>query len=143
MFRATVIVCLAFLTGCSSFNRDWRAAGKLPCAGDPVAGRWEGIWKSDANQHSDKLRCLLTQVSDGKYEARFRAKYKKVLSFSYTATFQGTKKDSEFSFSGDADLGKLAGGIYYYRGEISPTNFVSTYRSKYDHGTFHLARPTK
>ncbi len=129
------------LTGCSSFNRDWGAAGKVPRPPHSIEGRWEGTWKSDANGHADKLRCLLTRVDEGKYEARFHAKYRKVLSFSYTATFKGSHTNDVFSFSGEADLGKLAGGIYHYKGEVNPTNFFSTYRCKYDHGIFHLARP--
>ena len=49
--------------------------------------------------------------------------------------------DSAWEVNGEADLGKLAGGTYYYEGRITPTHFPSTYRSKYDHGSFELRRP--
>jgi len=46
-----------------------------------------------------------------------------------------------WQFQGDENLGWLAGGVYHYEGRVSPTNFHSTYRSKYDHGTFEMGRP--
>ena len=82
----------------------------------------------------------MTKLSEGQYEARFHAKYRKVLSFGYTATLVGSKTNGTFYFSGEADLGKLAGGVYRYKGEVSATNFFSTYRCKYDHGIFQLKR---
>ena len=141
MTRLATLLLLVLLTGCSSFQRDWRAAGKRPVPANSIEGRWEGTWKSNSGSHSDKLRCLVTRISDQEYEARFHAKYKKVLSFGYTATFRGEHEGNLFKFSVEADLGKLAGGVYRYKGEMSPTNFVSTYDSKYDRGVFHLQRP--
>jgi hypothetical protein len=140
LLGAVPLFCL--FTGCSSFSRAWKHTPNR-LANDPVAGRWEGTWKSDASSHSDKLRCLLKPIAPGTYEARFHAKYKKVLSFGYTATFRGNNTDGVFQFEGEADLGKLAGGIYRYKGTVSPTNFESTYRCKYDHGTFTLHRPAE
>ena len=46
-----------------------------------------------------------------------------------------------FHFSGEADLGYLAGGVYHYDGHADGTNFFSNYSSKYDHGTFQMTRP--
>ncbi len=34
-----------------------------------------------------------------------------------------------------------SGGVYHYDGDATPTNFFSTYKSKYDHGTFQMTRP--
>ena len=136
-----IALSLLVTTGCSSFHREWRAAGKTDPVG--IAGRWEGTWTSEASGHKDKLRCLLTPVSEGSYEARFHAKYRKVLSFGYTATFTGRQTNDVFHFSGNADLGRLAGGVYTYEGRVNPTQFFSTYKSKYDHGTFEMVRPVK
>ena len=133
-----IALMLLFTTGCSSFHRDWRKAAKTKPVG--IEGRWEGTWTSDASGHKDKLRCLLTPISEGSYEARFHAKYRKVLSFGYTATFTGRQPNDVFYFSGDADLGRLAGGVYTYEGRVSPAKFFSTYNSKYDHGTFQMTR---
>lgn len=87
------------------------------------------------------MRAVLERVSPTEYRARFHAKYRKVLGFKYETRFHGDVRDGVFVFNGEEDLGALAGGLYRYTGKISPTNFFSTYESKYDSGTFTLQRP--
>lgn len=132
---------LLLLCGCSSFNRDWRKAAHQPVAPDAIEGRWEGSWISDVNGHSGKLRCLLTREEADRYRAHFRATYWKVLRFSYAVPLEFHAHDTGWEFNGEANLGKLAGGVYYYEGRASLTNLHSTYHSKYDHGRFELHRP--
>ncbi|MDQ6632977.1 MAG: hypothetical protein M3Y82_14680 [Verrucomicrobiota bacterium] len=142
--KATVLMgMLAILTGCSTFNHEWKAAAKNPNSESDIQGRWDGTWTSQPSGHNDKLRCIITKISEEKYRAQFHAKYKKVLGFGYTALFHGVKTNEVFQFKGEANLGRLAGGIYRYEGKISPTNFFSTYDSKYDRGIFQLSRPEK
>ena len=83
----------------------------------------------------------MTPRPDGSFSARFHAKYARIFGFSYTATLAVQTNGPVFNFQGDADLGKLAGGIYRYEGSISNGRFSSTYQSKYDHGTFDMTRP--
>lgn len=135
---ATVLFC-----GCSSFNHDWRRAVVPPASENSIEGRWQGTWTSDVNGHHGSLLCLLTHEHDSLYQARFRATYGHLLHFSYTAQFEMQSHAIGWEFNGEADLGKLAGGIYYYEGRATPTNLFSTYRSKYDHGSFVLERPSK
>ena len=133
---------LIFLfTGCSTFNRDWQRAGSSATPANDIDGRWDGIWQSDANGHRGRLRCLMNKIDARKYEARFHAKYRRVLSFEYTVALDVQSANDVFKFKGEADLGRLAGGKYYYEGSASPTDFLSTYRSKYDHGFFLMKRP--
>jgi hypothetical protein len=134
------LLSLLLLCGCSSFNRDWRKAAHQSVAPDSIEGRWEGSWISDVNGHNGKLRCLLIPEEAGRYRARFRATYAKVLRFSYTVPLTFHEHDTGWEFNGEADLGKL-GGAYYCEGRASLTNLFSTYRSKYDHGRFELRRP--
>ncbi len=134
-------LALVLVAGCSSFPREWRDAAKLPVPASDISGRWEGTWQNTNNTHRDKMRAMLTRVSDREYRAHFHAKYKKILSFSYHATFRGAWTGNEFLFRGEENLGQLAGGKFKYDGHISPTNFFSTYDSKYDVGTFTLQRP--
>ncbi|MSU58222.1 MAG: hypothetical protein EXS35_08585 [Pedosphaera sp.] len=133
--------CALLLCGCSTFNRDWQRAAAQPAPPDSIAGRWEGRWVSEANGHSGDLRCLMTPATNDVYHARFRATYARVLKFGYTVPLAVQPHFDGWEFNGEANLGKLAGGIYYYEGRASLTNFTSTYRSKYDHGVFELARP--
>ncbi|MFN7140238.1 MAG: hypothetical protein ACK4UN_12960 [Limisphaerales bacterium] len=126
-------------TGCSSFHREWRRSSDSNTT--EVSGRWEGTWLSDVNGHNGKLRCIMKPLPDGSYEARFHAKYARIFSFGYTAHLTGTHENDTFRFLGEADLGRLAGGVYSYNGEANHTNFFSTYNSRYDNGTFRMTRP--
>lgn len=134
---------LPLLAGCSSFNREWREAAKQPAPAHDITGCWEGTWQNTNNTHQDRMRAILTRVSDTEYRAYFHAKYKKIFSFSYHTAFRGSWSGEEFRCHGEEDLGALAGGVYNYEGCGSPTNFYSTYSSKYDVGTFTLHRPPK
>lgn len=106
-----------------------------------MEGRWEGRWVSEVNGHHGKLRCLLWRGNQEWFEARFRATYGGIFRFSYAVPLTLQAHDAGWELSGEANLGKLAGGNYYYEGRIAPTNFIATYRSKYDHGRFELHRP--
>lgn len=106
-----------------------------------MEGRWEGKWLSEVNGHAGKLRGLLSRESNEHYVARFRATYGKILHFSYAVPLTVQPHNGGWEFNGEENLGKLAGGVYYYEGRASPTNFFSTYRSRYDHGTFEMHRP--
>lgn len=96
---------------------------------------------SEVNGHNGELRCLISSKTNNEYAARFRATYMGFLNFSYTVPLQVEAHDGGWEFTGEEDLGKMAGGIYHYVGTATPTNFSSTYESKYDHGTFEMSRP--
>ena len=132
---------LLLACGCSTFNRDWKRTAQQPTQSDSIEGRWEGKWLSEVNHHTGGLRCLLTRTGDESCTARFRATYGSLFHFSYTVTLEIQPHYGGWEFDGQEDLGKLAGGVYCYEGRASPTNFFSTYRSKYDHGVFEMHRP--
>lgn len=134
---------LVLTAGCNSFGHAWNTATGHPTDGQSLAGRWEGSWSSDADGHSGRLRCFVTPEANGTYKARFHAIYKKVIGFGYTVPLSVVETNGGFQFSGDANLGWWAGGIYHYEGLVQTTNFSSTYRCRYDHGTFHMTRPAQ
>jgi len=140
----SVLAALTLLAGgCSSFNRDWQAAAARPIAPDDIQGRWQGTWQSRHNGHTGPLRCILTKAGDGRYEAKFHARYKLgiTLSAGYTTELAVTRTNGAHAFTGAENLGWYAGGVYEYAGTVSSTNFFSTYRCKWDHGTFQMTRP--
>ena len=139
--RGVALAALLVLSGCSTFNRDWKAAAVKPMLANSVEGRWEGKWHSDHNGHTGGLRALVTKLDSGQYEARFHATYAVVLSFSSTVNLDVRPAGGLQQFSGSADLGKAAGGLYHYEGKASATNFFSTYKCPSDHGTFQMVRP--
>jgi len=138
-----VAVLLLALCGCSTFSRDWKKAAHPPAPSDSMEGRWEGKWLSDVNGHTGKLRGLLSRENDSRYVARFRATYGTIFHFGYTVPLMVQPHYGGWEFDGEADLGKMAGGVYYYEGRASPTNFFSTYRSTDDHGAFEMHRPER
>jgi hypothetical protein len=136
---------LAATPGCSSFERSWRSAASMPVSAHSLAGRWEGSWRSDVNGHEGRLRCLITpkdQEGDV-FEARFHATYLKVLRFGYTVPLTARFTNEAWHFQGEADLGKMAGGVFHYAGTATNQRFYSTYRSRSDHGTFEMQRPAR
>ena len=140
------LLCLGGI-GCSTFNLDWDAARALPKRPDDLSGRWIGTWKSDVNGHSGQLRCLVSQTATNQYEARFHALYPRgglTLSFSYAVPLRAEQAEpGKWKFTGDANLGWYAGGLYTYTGQATPTNFFSLYDCKYDRGIFSLTRPAE
>ena len=141
----TLLAAVAALIwcGCSRFNHEWRQAAHQRTPTNDITGRWEGHWQSHVNGHHNKLRCLITKVDESNYNAKFYADYKKWLTvhFGYTVRLKTAADTNGVTFKGAEDLGWLAGGLYTYVGQADPTNFSSTYDSKYDRGTFQMKRP--
>ena len=129
-----VILC----SGCSTFNREWRQTPAT--ATDPIEGRWQGHWLSSSNGHNGKLRCLISKLDNSSYQCRYRANYKWLLRFEYAVPVTVRQEGGIYHFDGQADLGKLAGGIYTYQGTIDGDAFRATYDSRYDKGVFEMSR---
>jgi len=145
VFRGLGLFLLAGLlmssAGCCSFNRDWKAQMKKAVPENEIEGPWDGSWLSETKGHHGRLRGLLTRQTEDQYRARFHAKFWKIFSFGYTVPLTATKTNEAYHMRGDADLGWWAGGAYHYEADANPTNFIATYRSKGDHGTFQMHRP--
>jgi hypothetical protein len=141
LYWAALSLVLLGLCGCSTFNRNWRRADVPPPAENSVEGPWQGTWHSEATGHNGALRCLMLREGDSHFQARFRATYGGIFHYSYTAELELHPHDTGWEFDGEANLGKLAGGEYFYEGRATATNLVSTYRSKHDHGLFEMKRP--
>ncbi len=141
LVRGLALAGLVLLSGCSTFNRDWQASATSLTPTNSIEGRWEGKWLSDHNGHGGGLRALVRKLDSGQYEARFHATYATVLSFTSTVNLDVRTEGGLQQFSGSADLGKAAGGLYHYEGRASETNFFSTYKCPSDHGTFQMTRP--
>ena len=148
--RLLLIAAMAACVGCSSFDRDWQAAKKVPPA-DAASGCWKGGWQSKTNFHKGGLRCIIAKPTllsgdeidvrpvHNLYEARFRATYRGVIPFEYVMPMTITENaDGSISFTGEADLGPAAGGVYKYEGTIRDDQFIANYDSRYDDGIFFM-----
>jgi len=126
--------------GCSSFERDWKAAVAAPRPSDPLTGPWKGEWRSLASGHSGELRSIITAGPEGGYLARYKAGYFCCFTFEYTVPMTVVREDERDRFHGSASLGFLAGGVYHYGGEATGGRFNCTYKSGMDHGVFEMER---
>jgi hypothetical protein len=152
VLRTFLLAALAglVLCGCSAFNYEWRQAAKKSTPVNEITGRWEGRWISTVNGHNDMLRALISKVDSNHYDVKFHAAYKSetikwiTVHFGYTVHME-TKPATNgiVEFHGSENLGVLAGGVYTYDGRADPTSFFSTYKSKYDRGTFEMKRPNE
>jgi hypothetical protein len=132
------------VSGCSTFNRDWRAATLAPAPVAPAAGiqgPWEGTWLSESTGHHGRLRCLIEPGGPTGNQARFRANYAGILNFGYTVPLVVEPSPDGHRFHGEANLGVLIGGRYTYDGVITTNRFRSLYHCPVDHGHFDLVRP--
>ena len=66
------------------------------------------------------------------------AKYCGGLRVCYNTPLHGQISDGRLTLDGEMDLGRLAGGVYTYKGEAGENEFNCSYRCQYDHGAFHL-----
>lgn len=141
LLLAALLSC-GFLSSCSvAFNREWKAAVKAdPKAG--VEGAWAGTWKSEANGHHGKLRCIVgpAKNSRGDRDFHYHATWMGILSGAYRSTHQVTPTPSGATFQGQHQMPAWAGGLYTYKGTIKGGDFHATYECAKDHGAYALKR---
>ncbi len=139
-----VAIALALVVGtaagCSTFDQSWQSCCRYDNPADRVAGCWEGRWHSDVNHHQGRLRAIIEREAEGRYRARFKATYWRFLPFEFEMPLTVTPSAGGYEFSGEADLGLLAGGVFSYSGSIRGNTFMASYRSRKDHGTFWMER---
>jgi hypothetical protein len=134
---------LILVAGCSSFRRQWRAQAAEPVPPVEITGRWEGIWQSEVNGHRGRLLGLIEKTGQETYQARFRATFWKILRYGYTVELKAEPEPGGFlRFTGEADLGWWAGGVFRYEGWASSSTFEARYEAKSDSGIFEMGRPT-
>ena len=134
------------LAGGCAFDRQWNrmAAQAQPEDAGGLAGRWVGTWHSERSNHKGGLRAIVTPVNEITYRARFDATYLGVLRFGYSMNLTARPDDlggGTTRFTGEENLGWLAGGLYRYEGVADGQTFDCAYRSKNDHGRFQMTRP--
>jgi hypothetical protein len=129
-------ILVLFATGCSSFNRDWKAARSNPAA---TASAWDGEWRSDANGHHGRLRAILTPGDGTTHQVRFRASYAGIFRFGYAMDLAVRPGDGATNtFRGTADLGMW--GSYSCDGTMTSRQMEARYDATHDRGVFKLHR---
>jgi hypothetical protein len=140
IFRSFSHILAAIFNNRAEFERAWRDYKPTTGAARNIEGRWLGEWVSDETGHSGELKCLLSRVRPNELEAKFLATFRGFFRVGYGACLGAEEMREGFRLRGQSDLGSLAGGIYYYEGEVTPGEFKCTYRGEYDQGIFRLKR---
>lgn len=135
------------LAGGCAFDRKWNRMGSEPSAkaDTGLAGRWVGTWTSERSNHKGKLRAIITPVNEITYRADFNATYLGILRFGYSMNLTARPEEGSAGatrFTGQENLGWIAGGLYQYEGVTDGQTFECTYQAKSDHGRFRMTRPT-
>ena len=141
-FRRTLLLSVILAGGCSSFDREWKSAANAPNGSTDMSGRWHGAWVSQTDGHTGNLLCVITEPSENRYRAHFKATYWKFFVFEYVLNLDASPPaNGSVPFAGKENLGWLAGGDYHYDGSANASYFQCRYSSKYDFGTFTIKRP--
>ena len=135
---ALVLAALAGLGSGCSYSREWDRANRVPPPADDITGAWIGTWQNSNNDHTDRLKAVITRVSDTEYSARFKAWWFGILSGTFDATLWGRWENGEFVFSGTEEV---MGWEFTQKGHANATNFTSEYSSADYRGSFILHRP--
>jgi hypothetical protein len=141
-----LLVLTTLVGGCSStteFEQVWEAAAVSQPPEDAITGRWTGTWQNEGNGHSGPMRAVITRLDENYYLAHYDARYGGMFTFEHVVPLRVAPTDDgdRVEFSGEADLGRMAGGVYEYTGHATPGQFISDYMSEGNTGTYRLSRP--
>jgi hypothetical protein len=135
------LIVLTTLTGCSSFEREWRQCQNYAYPERELAGCWEGEWRSELNERAGRLRAIITKDGEHSYRARFKAKYAGVIPYEFDVPLEVSEDGQQCSFQGQEDLGRFIGGVCDFSGHADDAKFQATYTTdKADHGSFELKK---
>src|SRR6185437_4927646 len=112
----------------SQANSEEQPVAEMQSAPD-LSGTWSGTWASHHSRHNGKLRATFTRVDACHYRAEFRATFFKVMCYKYTVVLNATPQGDHWILQGSKDLGRLAGGMYYYTAYADACRFSANYRS--------------
>jgi hypothetical protein len=122
-------------------NANQASKTNAPSIAEQVVGTWLGTWNTTRGDgDSGPLKCTLTGLTNGLYNARFRATYKKILPFVTSVELHAVQKDGHIEVQGTTTLADWAGGHYVYTGKIKGNSFICSYKSDKDSGLFEMKR---
>jgi hypothetical protein len=139
LIRSVSHTLAALFNSSADFRREWKRYDAASRGGG-IEGRWQGEWISEVNGHHGELKGAITKSPPAGYKSVFQATFSKILHVCYEVVLSAREQEDAVELEGQADLGRLAGGVYRYKGRASPERFDCSYECKYDHGTFRMKR---
>lgn len=132
-----LMVCFA---GCA-FERQWQSARQFNSLEYELAGCWEGTWQSQVNHRQGSIRAIITRQGQNCYHAHFRTSCVSVIPVEFEMPLYVSDEGAVYSFEGEQDLGRLAGGVFVCSGRASGCELSAEYLSdRGDSGRLTLTR---
>jgi|GEM_PF-2836801 len=132
-----LMVCF---TGCA-FERQWQSARQFNSLEYELAGCWEGTWQSDVSRRQGSIRAIITRQGQNCYHAHFRTSCVSVIPVEFEMPLYVSDEGTVYSFEGEQDLGRLAGGVFICSGQASGCDLSADYLSdRGDSGKLALTR---
>lgn len=134
------------LTSCGTFERKWNAAVAEYHTGGTRGpeGPWSGTWHTTTNDHTGKLRAVVSpsQKKPGEYDFHYHATWARIFSGGYRVTYPVKRQGSRYLVDGDEKLGIF--GTFHHKGTITRDRFEATYSSDREEiGKFSMRRPER
>ena len=126
--------------GCLTFEKRWEEAEKHFVPKGSIIGRWEGHWSDEENEERGRLRCIVTPLKTGAFEARFQAMWFSILPREFVLPLRGANMGGLWHFVCEKDFG-WRGGTQRFEGKVDPARFFSSYSSPHGKGVFEMGRP--
>jgi hypothetical protein len=126
--------------GCANWGHKLPTGDGQRAVAELLEGSWLGTWASSQSQMKGELRCRIEKLQSGAYLAHFDAVFAKYLRNESTVTLKVQRGDAAWQFTGEEDLGLMKGGVCKYDGRSDGNEFVCSYDSQYDKGTFRMKR---
>ena len=105
-----------------------------------LTGHWTGYWHSGFNNHQGRLQARFQQTHPQILEAQFRGTFAKIIPFRYRARLQVVHQEPGLTvLSGSRKL-PFSGEFRYYA-QITEGEFLGTFESRRNHGTWVMNRP--
>lgn len=114
--------------------------GPSAAMADNPCGRWAGSWCSTTNAHHGRIHARVCQIDGSTYKMRFTGTFLGVVPFTYSVpmTVTGQTAAGRTSLSGQSHLPLF--GSFCCNAEVGACDFVASYTSPKDQGTFTMQR---
>lgn len=129
----------ALLATCLAVATVPAGAQDAVCTTD-ISGCWSGSWCSNTNGHHGPIKASVCMQDGCTYCVHFRGRYLKLVPFSYTIpmTVTGRTADGRITLYGASHLPLF--GQFCCTAESNGCQFVASYSSCKDQGTFTMCR---
>ncbi len=113
--------------------------GCQSACGQDLSGNWSGHWRSSANNHRGRICATFEQIGPNTVRAKFRGTFAKVIPFRYATNLCVASQQPGLTVLSGAKRIPL-GGEFRYHVEMTDRNFIGSFASRRNSGTFLMSK---